>query len=71
MNHVAQCPPSDRWVAFNAVIGTYEEVFPESEILPGETVIRQFFHRPSGRYVTIPGASLYRVDEAYAWVHIA
>ena len=62
--------PTDKWVAFNPLSRRYEEVCPESELMPGETIIRMCYHRSAGRYVTIPGASLYKVDEDYAWVPV-
>lgn len=35
----------------------------EAELLPGETVVKLYRDNFSGRYVTVPGASLYRVNE--------
>lgn len=34
----------------------------EAELLPGETVMKLYRDNFSGRYVTVPGASLYRVN---------
>lgn len=49
-------------VAFNAFSKRYDEIEPESEIVPGMIIIKMFWSAGAGDYVTVPGASLHRVN---------
>lgn len=57
--------PQTIWKAFNPQTRRYESVDPQDgEFFPGDQVMRLFYCRQIGRYVTIPGASLYEFDQA-------
>jgi hypothetical protein len=49
------------WTAVNPVTGKRELVAPEGELIPGETIIRLYYCKRLDGYVTIPGASLFKV----------
>ena len=53
------------WTAVNALTGKRELVDPEGELIPGETIIKFFYCKRLDGYVTIPGASLFRVATDY------
>jgi hypothetical protein len=49
------------WSAINPLTGKRELIDPEGELMPGETIIKLYYCKPLDGYVTIPGASLFRV----------
>ena len=49
------------WTAVNALTGKRELVDPEGEFIPGETITKLYYCKRLDGYVTIPGASLFRV----------
>ena len=49
------------WSAVNPAGGKRELIDPESEFLPGETIVKLYYCKRLDGYVTIPGASLFRV----------
>jgi hypothetical protein len=53
------------WSAVNTLTGKQELVDPEGELIPGETIIKFFYCKRLDGYVTIPGASLFRVATDY------
>jgi hypothetical protein len=50
------------WTAVNPVTGKREIIDPEAEFIPGETIIKLFYCRRLDGYVTVPGASLFKVS---------
>ena len=47
----------------NPITRKYEVIdLDEAELAPGETVMKFYCDNFTGRYVTVPGASLYRVN---------
>ncbi len=56
-------PQPTIWKAYNPLTRHYEEIDPdEAELLPGQTMLRMFWCQSAGRYLTVPGASLYAID---------
>lgn len=53
------------WSAVNPLTGNRELVDPEAEFIPGETIIKLYYCKRLDGYVTIPGASLFRVAADY------
>jgi hypothetical protein len=53
------------WSAVNPVTGKRELVDPESEFIPGETIVKLYYCKRLDGYVTIPGMSLFRVADSY------
>ena len=53
------------WSAVNPLTGERELVDPEGELIPGETIIKFFYCKRLDGYVTIPGASLFKVATDY------
>jgi len=49
------------WTAVNPATGRREIVDPEGEFIAGETIVKLFYYKRLDGYVTIPGASLFRV----------
>ena len=49
------------WTAVNPSTGKREIVDPEGEFLPGETIVKLYYCKRLDGYVTIPGASLFKV----------
>ncbi len=49
------------WTAANPATGKRETVDPEGELIPGETIMKLYYCKQLGSYVTIPGASLFKV----------
>jgi hypothetical protein len=49
------------WSAVNPMTGKREPIDPEGELIPGETIIKLYYCRHLDGYVTIPGASLFKV----------
>jgi hypothetical protein len=52
------------WTAVNPSTGKREIVDPEGEFLPGETIVKLYYCKRLDGYVTIPGASLFKVSAA-------
>jgi len=49
------------WSAVNPMTRKRELVDPEGELIPGETIVKLYYCKRLDSYVTIPGASLFRV----------
>jgi hypothetical protein len=49
------------WSAVNPITGIRELIDPEGELIPGETIIKLYYCKRLDGYVTVPGASLFRV----------
>ena len=49
------------WSAANPSSGKRELIDPEGEFIPGETIIKLYYCKRLDGYVTIPGASLFKV----------
>ena len=49
------------WTAMNPLSGKRQIVDPEGEFIPGETTIKQYYCKRFDGYVTVPGASLFKV----------
>jgi hypothetical protein len=49
------------WTAVNPLTRTREIVDPEGEFIPGETIVKLYYCKQFDGYVTIPGASLFKV----------
>jgi hypothetical protein len=49
------------WSAANPASGKREFVGPEGEFIPGETIIKLYYCKRLDGYVTVPGASLFKV----------
>jgi hypothetical protein len=47
--------------AVNPASGKREFVDPEGEFIPGETIIKLYYCKRLDGYVTVPGASLFKV----------
>ena len=47
--------------AVNPLSGKREVVDPEGEFIPGETIVKLYYCKRLDGYVTIPGASLFKV----------
>jgi hypothetical protein len=50
------------WTAVNPLTGKREIVDPEGEFVPGETIVKSYYCKRIDGYVTIPGASLFKVQ---------
>ena len=49
------------WTAINPSTGKRQIVDPEGEFIPGETIVKLYYCKRLDGYVTIPGASLFKV----------
>lgn len=49
------------WTALSLITGKREFVDPEGELIPGETIVKLYYSKRLDGYVTIPGASLFKV----------
>ena len=49
------------WSAVHPTSGKRELIDPEGEFIPGETIIKLYYCKRLDGYVTIPGASLFKV----------
>jgi hypothetical protein len=58
------------WTAVNPLTGKRELVDPEGEFIPGETITKLYYCKRLDGYVTIPGASLFRVATDYTLVSV-
>ena len=47
--------------AVNPLTRKHEIVDPEGEFIPGETIVKLYYCKRLDGYVTIPGASLFKV----------
>ena len=53
-----------KYVIFNPQTRKHDEIDLEvGELLPGETIVKLFYCRRANRYVTVPGASLFTVQD--------
>ena len=52
------------WSAVNPATGKRELVDPEGEFIPGETIIKLYYCKRLDSYVTVPGASLFKVSDS-------
>ena len=52
------------WTAVNPSTDKREIIDPEGELIPGETIVKLYYCNWLDGYVTIPGASLFRVSPA-------
>jgi hypothetical protein len=50
------------WTAVNPLTGKREIVDPEGEFISGETIVKLYYCKRLDGYVTIPGASLFKVS---------
>jgi hypothetical protein len=53
------------WSAVNPLTGQRETIDPEGELIPGERIMKFYYCKRLDGYVTIPGASLFRVAADY------
>jgi hypothetical protein len=53
------------WSAVNPLTGQRETIDPEGELIPGERIMQFYYCKRLDGYVTIPGASLFRVAADY------
>jgi hypothetical protein len=53
------------WSAVNPLTGKQELVDPEGEFIPGETILKLYYCKRLDYYVSIPGASLFKVAADY------
>ena len=58
------------WSAVNPASGKRELIDPEGEFIPGETITKLYYCKRLDGYVTIPGASLFRVATDYTLVSV-
>jgi hypothetical protein len=49
------------WSAVSPASGKREMIDPEGELIPGETIIKRYWCKRLDGYVSVPGASLFRV----------
>jgi hypothetical protein len=49
------------WSAVNPATGKRELVDAEGEFIPGETIVKLYYCKRLDGYVTVPGASLFKV----------
>jgi hypothetical protein len=55
--------PDPQWMIYDATTRRHVAIdLDEAELLPSETVVQMFWSKAAGRYVTIPGDSLYTVQ---------
>jgi hypothetical protein len=58
------------WTAVNPLTGKRGLVDPESELIPGETIVKLYYNKRLDGYVTIPGASVFKVTADYTLVSL-
>jgi hypothetical protein len=58
------------WSAVNPATGKRELVDPGGELIPGERIIKLYYCKRLDSYVTIPGASLFRVAMDYTLISV-
>ena len=58
------------WSAVNPNTGKRELVDPEGELIPGEMIMKLYYSKRLDGYVTIPGASLFKVAADYTLVSV-
>lgn len=49
------------WTAVNRATGKREIIDPEGELIEGETIVKLYYCKRLDGYVTVPGASLFKV----------
>ena len=52
---------NELWSAVNPLTGKQENVDPESEFIAKETMVKLYYCKRLDGYLTIPGASLFKV----------
>jgi hypothetical protein len=50
------------WTAVNPATRKREIIDPEAELIPGEKIVKLFYCKRLDGYVTVPGASLFKVS---------
>jgi hypothetical protein len=50
------------WTAVNFATRKREIIDPEAEFIPGETIIKLYYCKRLDGYVTVPGASVFKVS---------
>ena len=58
------------WSAVNPLTGERELVDPEGEFILGETIVKLYYCKRLDGYVTILGASLFKVAADYTLVSV-
>jgi len=58
------------WSAVNPITGKRELVDQEGELIPCETIVKLYYCKRLDGYVTIPGASLFKVTADYTLVSV-
>ena len=53
---------NELWAAMNPSTGKREIIDPEGELIPGETIVKLYYCKRLDGYVTIPGASIFKVS---------
>jgi len=56
------------WSAVDPISGKRELVDPEGELIAGETIVKLYYCKRLDGYVTIPGASLFKVAADYTLI---
>ena len=51
------------WTAVSPATGKREFVDPEGELIAGETIVKLYYCKRLDGYVTIPGASIFKVSQ--------
>ena len=59
------------WTAVNPVSGKWEIIDPEGELIPGESIVKLYYCKRLDGYVTIPGASIFKVSLDRCCLHPA
>jgi len=52
---------NELWSAISPLTGKREIIDSEGELIPGETIVKLYYCKRLDGYVTVPGASLFRV----------
>ena len=58
------------WSAVNPLTGKREVIDPEGELIAGEKILKLYYCKRLDGYVTIPGASLFRVATDHTLVSV-
>jgi len=52
---------NELWSAISPLTGKREIIDPEGELIPGETIVKLYYCKRLDGYVTVLGASLFKV----------
>ena len=52
---------NELWSAISPLTGKREIIDSEGELIPGETIVKLYYCKRLDGYVTVPGASLFKV----------